>query len=309
MKLKYFWAATCCLFITFNNAIAQKTKPETLINHCEELPLSQRPRVTVSKFKITNAKVQYRLGEELPTMLMNALNETKCFQVLESTSNLDELFEEIQLGKDGVTTAETAPQSGMMNGAQLIVSGEITEYESNYVQAMGVGTQTAHVGFILKIVDPQSRLVVWSKSIDKKIVKPSVKVFGVDIATFSSKALEDAVEQAIMDAVGLIVEQKPLFENYNPELHRPEPTKLKSIKREVVITNVDFMTLSKIETALKTEDNSIETKKSFQNNIGTIEIYFEGSMNDIATLLMSENMGVNLEITAFEDFKIEAKLL
>jgi len=32
-------------------------------------------------------------------------------------------------------------------------------------------------------------------------------------------------------------------------------------------------------------------------------------MNDIATLLMSENMGVNLEITAFEDFKIEAKLL
>lgn len=288
---------------------AQKTKPEELKNHCEELAIEKRPRVTVSKFKITNAKINGQLGEELPTMLMNALNETKCFQVLESISNLEELQEEIQLGENGVTTKETAPQAGLMNGAQLIVSGEITEYTSDYVQTLGVGTHTAHVGFILKIVDPQTRTVVWSKSIDKKIVKPSVKVLNVDIATFASKAIEDAVEQGILDAVELIIEQKPLFENYNPVIHDPEPTKLNEIKREIIISNVDFVTLSKIEKSLKTIQPDMMTKKSFKDNVGTIELYFDGSMDDVAAALLDESMEVALEITAFEDLKIETKTI
>lgn len=297
------------MFVNITATIAQKTKPEEIKNRCEEVPLSERPRVTVSKFKITNSKVQNRLGEELPTMLMNALNETKCFHVLESISNFEDLFDEIRLGQDSITTAETAPQAGLMNGAQLIVSGEITEYESDYVQAMGVGTHTAHVGFILKIVDPQTRTVVWSKSIDKKIVKPSVKIFGIDIATFTSKAMEDAVEKAIFDAVELLIEQKALFENYNPEIHDPEQPKLNEIKREIVIQNIDFMTLAKIEKALKEAQKDSVTKKIFKDTKGIIEVYFDGTMDDLATFLMSESLGVDLEIIAFEDFLIEAKVI
>lgn len=310
MKQKNAFFLLFCLGLIIQpfGIFAQKTKPEEIKNRCEEVPLNERPRVTVSKFKITNSKVQNRLGEELPTMLMNALNETKCFHVLESISNFDDLFEEIQLGQDSITTASTAPQAGLMNGAQLIVSGEITEYESDYVQAMGVGTHTAHVGFVLKIVDPQTRTVVWSKSIDKKIVKPSVKVFGIDIATFTSKAMEDAVEQAIFDAVELLINQKALFENYNPEIHDPEPLKMNQIKREIMVSNVDFVTLAKIEKALKTEQENLETKKIFKGDEGVIEVYFDGSMDDLATLLLSESIGVTLEIVGFEDFKIEAKV-
>ena len=240
---------------------------------------------------------------------MNALNETRCFHILESISNFDDLFDEIQLGQDSITTAQTAPQAGLMNGAQLNVSGEITEYESDYVQAMGVGTHTAHLGFELKIVDPQTRTVVWSKSIDKKIVKPSVKVFGIDIANFTSKAMEDAVEKAIFDAVELLIEQKALFENYNPAIHDPEPLKNNEVKREIVIRNIDFMTLAKVEKVLKSQDEGLITKKTFKETKGVIEVYFDGIMDDLATFLLSESIDVSLEIVAFEDFLIEAKVI
>lgn len=196
------------------SAFAQKNKVEKVTATCKGLPREQRPRITVASFDITSAKAQGVVGNELASMLANALGQTECFNVLESLDKLN--MGEVKLNQSGATD-DSGPQAGKMKGAQLITTGEITEYNDEKIHVLGVGSITANIGFILKITDPQTREVLWSESINKKVTKPEVRVFNTDIANFGSQAMEDAVEKAILEAVGLIVGQKELIQSYKPK--------------------------------------------------------------------------------------------
>ena len=199
------------------SAFAQKNKVEKVPVTCKGLPREQRPRITVASFDITRSSAQGVVGNELASMLANALGETECFNVLESLAKLNGAMDEVKFNQSGATD-DSGPQAGKMKGAQLIVSGDVTEYNEEKIHVLGVGSNKANIGFILKITDPQTREVLWSKSIKKKITKPEVRVFNTDIAKFGSQAMEDAVEKSILEAVGLIVGQKDLIQSYQPKV-------------------------------------------------------------------------------------------
>jgi curli biogenesis system outer membrane secretion channel CsgG len=209
-----------CLFLSSIAAPAfsqNKKKVEQVPATCKGLPRDQRPRITVSSFDITRTSARGAVGNELGAMLINALNQTECFNVLESLQKMDGVMSEMKFNQSGVTDG-SGPEAGKMKGAQLIINGEVTEFNEEKMHIAGVGSNKAHVGFILKIVDPQTREVLWSESINKKVTKPEVRVFNTDIAKFGSTAMEDAVEKAILDAVGLIVGQKELIQSYKPKV-------------------------------------------------------------------------------------------
>jgi curli biogenesis system outer membrane secretion channel CsgG len=88
------------------------------------------------------------------------------------------------------------------------VTGEVTEFKENKIGALAVGVNQAHIGFILRIVDPQTTEVLWSESVQRKVTRPGLKIFNADIISFGTQAMEDALEKAILDAVGLIVGQR-----------------------------------------------------------------------------------------------------
>jgi len=127
---------------------------------------------------------------------------------------MDDIQGELDLAGSSYSNQSQVAQKGQMMGAQLIVSGEITEYQTGGTKLLSIGATTAHIGFILKIVDPQSRAIVWSKSVDRKVTRAAVKVLGADLAVFGSAAMGDAVEGAIMEAVDLILDNKTLFTDY-----------------------------------------------------------------------------------------------
>ncbi len=183
---------------------------------CKGLPRDQRPRITVTSFDITRTSAQGTVGNELAAMLANALNKTECFNVLESLQKIGGAMDEIKFNQNG-TTDGSGPDAGKMKGAQLIISGEVTEFKEEKLHVLGVGSNKAHIGFILKIMDPQTREVLWSESINKNVTKPEVRVFNTDIAKFGSTVMEDVVEKAILDAVALIVGQKELIQSYKPQ--------------------------------------------------------------------------------------------
>jgi curli biogenesis system outer membrane secretion channel CsgG len=191
-----------------------KTKAESADVTCKGLPRDQRARVSVGSFDITRTSAQGKLGNELATMLSNALSETQCFNVLVSLKKTSNLSEEVAAGQGGMIDDETAAEGGKWKGAQLIVTGEVTEFEEDYVHILGVGNTKAHIGFILQIQDPKTREIIWSKSLERKVTKPQIQVLKTDIMSFGSKAMEDAVEKSIFDATELIVGQKSLFESY-----------------------------------------------------------------------------------------------
>ncbi len=213
------------LLCTAPSAFAQKNKKNTVEKvpaTCAGLPRDQRPRITVASFKITRTLANNVVGNELASMLANALGQTQCFNVLESLANIEDAMGEVKINQTGVTDG-SGPESGKMKGAQLIISGDVTEYTEDKIHVLGVGSNTAHIGYILKITDPQTREVLWSQSINKKITKPEVRVMNTDIAKFGSQAMEDAAEKSILEATGLIVGQKELIQSYKPKANDTAP--------------------------------------------------------------------------------------
>ncbi|MBK6930671.1 MAG: hypothetical protein IPH12_07265 [Saprospirales bacterium] len=213
----------CCTI----TATAQKTKTEGVRGTCRGLPLDQRTRIAVAKFTVTAPSANGVFGDNLATMLSNTLVETNCFRVLESSKNLEDLSKEIELNQNGMLQQGTGPKAGQMLGAQLLISGEITEFSENESGGGGgallgkvvggIGLIRAHVGFILKIVNPATRDILASRSFERKVTKVGGigggVIGGIPIGGlgFKSKAMADAVEEAILASSQWLTEEKQML--------------------------------------------------------------------------------------------------
>lgn len=192
---------------------AKRIKKEDIRQICKGLPLNERPRITVSQFNIDAHRAQRRFGNELAAMLTNSLSSTGCFDVLETVSELGDEMAEIGFNLSGATDGSGA-ETGNMLGSQLVVTGSITEFQNNSVQILGVGSDKAHIGIILKVVDIRTRQIVYSSSFEGKSVKPQLKVLGTDIVALGSAAMEDAAEKIIIEATHDLSRQKEIFAKY-----------------------------------------------------------------------------------------------
>lgn len=187
-------------------------------------PSSVRPTLAVMDFEIkAGYSAQRQLADGLSDMLVNALVESQCFRVVER-SRMKELLREQGLGLGGTVDQSTAASVGKLAGAQLLVMGAITEFKEDESGglggallgkvAAGVGMTSAHVGLIVRIVDSTTGEILLSKSVDKKVRKIGVagggSVFGIPMggALFKSKAMQDAVEQTLIETAGIIAKQK-----------------------------------------------------------------------------------------------------
>lgn len=203
-------------FLPVENTYGQKRKKikkEDVQNICQNIPLAERPRLTVSNFKIQARKASGRFGGELGAMLTNSIRGTGCFDVLETVKELADEFEEISFGQSGGTDGSGA-SGGNMLGSQLVLTGTITEFDSRQIHILGIGNDKAHIGFILKMVDIETRQIIWSESFNTKVTRPQLKVLGTDIMQFGSQAMEDAAEKAIIKATMELSNQKELFAKY-----------------------------------------------------------------------------------------------
>lgn len=291
----------------------QKTKVEQTLVKCYDKPIEERPRISVARFEAatddlisrpgqvtwTGEYIEpvYKLGDELAAMLMNALNECDCFHVLESGSKLNDALYEIELAEEGVTKADYAPKSGEMYGAQLLITGEITEYENDFVNVFGIGIMRAHIGYILKIVDPETRTVVWSKSVERKFSKPAPIIGGDQpIAIFGSRAMEDAVEHSIFESVELLSKETDMMVAYQDKIkERKADEQLLSLNVE----DVSFEELMALENSLATINDIRIVNKSYKDGFGKISLNYRGSMDNLVAELMAIP-GLQMKVVEFD---------
>ena len=156
----------------------EKVKMEAVRQECTALPLEKRARISVTRFTVTtvqpgrqtqqNAAANNRLkalgtifnkgqapeadkippilGDNLTTMLTNALQEVNCYRVLESLSNNKDLTGEIDAGNNGYSSKKT-PKAGKQLGAQIVVTGYVMVTTTS-VGKKKITTREAH-GFLL----------------------------------------------------------------------------------------------------------------------------------------------------------------
>ncbi len=305
----------CCMFASIQNAIAQKSKHkkseteisfETIKQECKDVPLDKRIRITVARFSATASNAPSVLGENMSTMLSNALSQVNCFNVLEEQKHLSDMTTEIDNSKSEYFDAATGVEKGKLKSAQIIVTGEVTEYNdaSTGTRVLGIGGSVtkAKIGFILKIINPRTREILKSTSINaESTTGGSFSVSFLSHSNSSNPAIANALEQGIIKATEYLAEEKD-------KIPLPSEDEINSNHTMITVTGVSFSQKSQSLKLIKSIKgvNKADLSK-FANNTAIYSVMHTGSTDDLATMI-DKNYKGQFEITGVSSGKITMKM-
>jgi curli biogenesis system outer membrane secretion channel CsgG len=309
----------CCMAVCFNNAVAQDSKDkkdekktetqvrmEAVQAKCKDVPLDKRIRITVARFTSTAGNSPATLGENMSTMLSNALSQVNCFNVLEEQKHMNDMTGEIDAANSEYVDAGSAIEKGRMKVAQIVVTGEVTEYNdaTSGGSTLGIGATTskAKIGFILKVINPRTREILKSTSFNVESKKgSSMKVMFITSKSSSNPAVADALEKGIIQATEYLAAEKD-------NIPLPSADDLSSTLTTVTVTNVTFSQKSNTLDMLKNTAGVKSAELSnFANNTATYSVKHAGSSDDLATVIDKKYSG-RFEITDAKSGKITMKL-
>jgi OOP family OmpA-OmpF porin len=191
-----------------------------------------KARIAVGTIKPDANKCSYDMAAAIGEMLSTVLVNTDKFIVLASQEEVEELAEEIDLGQSGYVEEGRGPEKGLMEGADLLVTGAVTAFEPDAggggivgglkkktFGKVGVKTKTAEIIMDIKLIDIRTRRILKAESIEAKSSKWGVGMAGggwvKDVAlggalgVYSKEPMEKAIRAALAQTVELISEEVP----------------------------------------------------------------------------------------------------
>ena len=190
-----------------------------------------RKRVAVLRFGGTGkygAFEGWDVGEAIAAQLTTLLQKTDCFIVADRMA-LSEVLREQELGLAHVVTQESAAQAGRILGVQILIKGEITEFDNGAKGnglTLGLGVadiplglrlggnrQVARLGMDIRLIDATSGRILHTQSVtsDAKTYGLALGVDWDDVSIgsdhFSKTPLGQAAREAVGEAAGYIVNQ------------------------------------------------------------------------------------------------------
>ena len=295
-----------CFAYIFTNAQGKdpKTTVEDIESQCENTPTYQRVTVSVSSFNVATPTAYAKFGDELSQMLTNALQNVNCFNVLLSLKDSNEIMQEINFGESGNTQSGTSPKRGNMKGAQVIVMGKITEFASGESSAGAIGIKfggnKAHIGFIIQLINAETRELIDSKSFNvdgRANGFKGLKLGGFNLAgsTQNNKALADATEKGIIEAIEYIVASKS-------KMPLPKVNDVNSKNGSFIsVSNADYAKV-KLLTDLLASKGKI-SDKTITNGTGSFWLEHSGETDAIADFINSK-LGSKFSIQSLESGEI-----
>jgi curli biogenesis system outer membrane secretion channel CsgG len=182
--------------------------------------------IAVSKFENhANYSGPFQLSDTWGSMLTDSLQQSGHFIVLGEADMRDAAMKEQDFAKSGrVAGGDKAPATGYMTPAQLLIKGEITNFQTTSGQSGGIGFggislhtggDTAEINAVLYVVDSTTGQVVASHKMLGKVKSGGLSVgfsqrdWSGDMGGFKKTNVGTAMEQAIDDGVNFIIGQIP----------------------------------------------------------------------------------------------------
>lgn len=316
MKMKrylLFALLICCTKFSFAQKDV-KVSFEQIKEQCANVPLEKRLRVTVPRFSVTTSSAPLEFGGNLATMLTNALQQINCYRVLESLRNSSDMNNEIDYGESKYANKKTAAKAGKQLGAQLIITGEITEYSIKSsgigIGLVSVGSNKAKIGFILKMVNPETREVLFSKSINveaKASGSASLGLFGLNAVSSqkSDPAISNACEQGIIQAVEFLASKKDILQLPTVDAKQND---LNTVNQtELSLSNANFSSFNEMTNLISRLLGYKSMEKTFAAGVATYTITHTGSADNLLNEL-NKKIGTKYEVIGFGNGKIELKI-
>mgnify|MGYP001149360921 CR=1 FL=1 len=165
------------------------------------------------------------IGEGMREMLVTALFKTKRFAILERAL-LEEILKEQDLAGSGRVQGGTGAAAGGIVGADLIVTGAVTEFVTDTLTVKGgaevAGTQIdgsmnkGYVGLDIRIIDAKTSEVVVATYVMGRANSYGLEAdpgeeakLPVSLSVFAHTPAERAIRNAIQKAVADIVQMTP----------------------------------------------------------------------------------------------------
>jgi curli biogenesis system outer membrane secretion channel CsgG len=165
------------------------------------------------------------IGEGMREMLVTALFKTKRFAVLERAL-LEEILKEQDLAASGRVQGGTGAATGGIVGADLIITGAVTEFVTDALTVKGgaevAGTQIdgsmnkGYVGLDIRIIDAKTSEVVVATYVMGRANSYGLEAdpgeeakLPVSLSIFAHTPAERAIRNAIQKAVADIVQMTP----------------------------------------------------------------------------------------------------
>lgn len=189
-----------------------------------------KARVAVSRFTDKTAKGWWtgQLGDGMAEMLATSLFNSNRFIVLERQTLQDVLAEQ-DLGASGRIRKETAAPIGQIEGAELLVTGAVTEFEpgsSGIGGGIGGGSRSivggilgaikkSHIAIDLRVIDTRTSRLVAATTVEGSATDIAGLTglagghLGGGLGGWRKQPIEKALRIAIGAAVNFIVSQTP----------------------------------------------------------------------------------------------------
>lgn len=176
---------------------------------------------TVAVFEFKNDsgyKSKIDLGTDFSTQLTDALIQSQKFVVL-SRKDLDVVIAEQDLADSDRFAKSNAAKKGKIVAAQVLVKGQITEFEENTesggqglsVKGFSIGSKktSAHVAVIIQLINSTTGEIIESKRVEGDAKGAGLSLgysgdFSINSSNFRKTPLGKAVQIAIDNAVDFI---------------------------------------------------------------------------------------------------------
>ena len=202
-----------------------------------------RARIALSSFTCKAAKCGGRIGDGLTDMLTTALFKTGRFVVLERGEGLRDVLEEQELAQTGLVEQGKGPETGLMEGADILIKGAVTGFEPDsgggglgiggmlpnipFLGGLGGSKKEAYISADIRLIDTRIRRVVNAISVEGKATSWKLgglgggRVGGVPLAGglggYKNTPMEKAVRVMLDNAIKAIADKTPeSYYRYSP---------------------------------------------------------------------------------------------
>ena len=191
-----------------------------------------KPRVAVFAFQATGklgAFEGFNVGDGLAAQLATELERSGCFVIVDYTAMSNVLTVQ-EMGLAGIVNRETAPRTGQVVGAELIIKGSVTEYEAQkrgrgitlgvgisklpFGTRLGRNSNTAHVAMDLSVIDASTGTTKFSHRVeaDSKgggwTVGFDFEKWNIGTDDFSKSPVGLATRNALAQAVTRLIDER-----------------------------------------------------------------------------------------------------
>ena len=235
-KIVFLSIFVCFTFIgcaSFNQAMEPTAHVESTVASDVSSYTGLKARIAVQRFDVRAAKAGGEIGGGLRDMLATALVESNHFSVVER-QELSTLMQEQELAASGAIEKSTRAQRGVLKGADLIITGSVTEFEGHasgggggafggliggVIGGLGATMNKAHIGVDLRIVDTSTGEILAAKKVVGEAKDANIGTVlggfgggyfgGVGLGMYKNTPMEKAVRICIGEAVRYLIAAVP----------------------------------------------------------------------------------------------------